>query len=125
MQSGSFRESSRQRELIGKLEQAFEPCMLSNQNSKTLPHDRVVSATLHREVPSGKLSRPGYARGERDLSPAGYAAKDAERQAVSRRVLQETRRSTPPRPPPSGQSSFSLAEPSRTLTPADPHRPFH
>merc|ERR1712070_179526 len=103
----SFAGSSQHREMMGKLEQAFEPCTLPKQNSQTLPHEaRGANGVLHREAPS----RSGYPRRDRDLSPGGYATMDAGRQAGSRRVLQEPPRSTSPRPPPSAQSSLPLVE---------------
>jgi len=110
--------AARKLQLREKLEQEFEQCTSRKQNSKTLPRESYARSSSLGKEPVVQMSRSSQVRSDRDLSPRSYANKDAERQASSRRVLQETRRScTPPRPPPSSQSSSPEKRP---VTPPRP-----
>jgi hypothetical protein len=109
--SGKPASSSRKLELMGELDKEFEQCRTPVQNEKAMP-----SIVLCKQALSSQLSSPRDARSDRirsprgsspggssrGLSPGGYASKDAERQAKSRRAL---RAATSPRPPPSGVSA--------------------
>jgi len=110
--------AARKLQLRGKLEQEFEQCTSRKQNSKTLARESYARSSSLGKEPVVQMSRSSQVRSDRDLSPRSYANKDAERQASSRRLLQETRRScTPPRPPPSSQSSSPEKRP---VTPPRP-----
>lgn len=65
---------SRRLELMGKLEQEFEPCMLPKQNSKPLPREPYVfDGTLANKPSSVASARPLCAPADKVMGLAGYA----------------------------------------------------
>lgn len=85
--------SCQKKHLMDQLEKEFEQSMPSQNSTVFMRESRQGSGTSTRE----QLPQARHTQGHRDLSPSSYVSKDAERQAASRRVLQDTRRATPPR----------------------------
>jgi hypothetical protein len=121
-------------EPVGKREQTFEPptamqnsqslkrgdtldtletCLDSLDNMKMVIEtlDAQPSATQSGIHPQAQIHESTHAGGAgmRSSSPSGYLTKDAERQAASRRVLQEARQQAPLEAPESTQGSFAMA----------------
>jgi len=113
-ESGAKQEPSltkRQLQMMAELEKEFEPCAAPLQNADRPQPLGMLGEALSKKASSSQSSSPSCTRSDttrspRGLSPGGYASKDAERQAMSRRVLRESRRgSKAPRPPPSSTST--------------------
>lgn len=108
--------TARQREMMADLEKEFEPCTGLGQNTDRPQPLGLLGEALCKRASSSQLSSPSCARSDttrspRGLSPGGYARKDAERQAISRRALRESRRcAQAPRPPPSATTSTMVEE---------------
>merc|ERR1712023_512064 len=103
--------------MMAELEKEFEPCAPSAGPLRTTDTTQplgLLGEALSKKASSSQLSSPSCARSDstrspRGLSPGGYASKDAERQAVSRRALRESRRcEKAPRPPPSASTSTTV-----------------
>lgn len=112
-----------QDELMEKLEKEFQMCSRP-KDPRPRPQPMLDDA-ISKDTSSSQLSSPSYAhsnksRSPRGLSPGGYATRDAEKQAASRRKLQESRRcGTPPRPPRDERSKAAATELTLENAPSD------